>query len=90
MFAPCELLTSQTIPKKPHKKLRSFFGEDERVYIMDAKHTGNIGRFLNVSKYCITKFKNIYTEYLVGIRKDMVFITVVVLVSNISLTLIAT
>ncbi|KAK4320792.1 hypothetical protein Pmani_008367 [Petrolisthes manimaculis] len=47
MFGPSELLTSQTITKKPHKKLRSFFGDDERVYIMDAKHTGNIGRFLN-------------------------------------------
>lgn len=32
------------------KSVRDFFGEDEAVYIMDAKTTGNIGRYLNVSK----------------------------------------
>lgn len=31
------------------KSVRDFFGEDEAVYIMDAKTTGNIGRYLNVS-----------------------------------------
>lgn len=30
------------------KSVRDFFGEDEAVYIMDAKTTGNIGRYLNV------------------------------------------
>lgn len=28
--------------------VRDYFGEDEAVYIMDAKTTGNIGRYLNV------------------------------------------
>lgn len=28
--------------------IRLLFGKDENVYIMDAKSTGNIGRFLNV------------------------------------------
>ncbi|XP_012288677.1 histone-lysine N-methyltransferase eggless [Orussus abietinus] len=31
------------------KSVRDFFGEDEAVYIMDAKTTGNIGRYLNHS-----------------------------------------
>lgn len=35
-------------PQKSHKSIRDYFGKDEAVYIMDAKHTGNIGRFLNV------------------------------------------
>lgn len=32
-----------------HKSVREMFGADEAVYIMDAKNSGNIGRFLNVS-----------------------------------------
>ena len=36
-----------TSPKK--QSLRDYYGEDEQVYIMDAKKAGNIGRFLNVS-----------------------------------------
>ncbi|KAI4479208.1 hypothetical protein M0804_011347 [Polistes exclamans] len=31
------------------KSVRDFYGEDEAVYIMDAKTTGNIGRYLNHS-----------------------------------------
>ncbi|XP_011866930.1 PREDICTED: histone-lysine N-methyltransferase SETDB1 [Vollenhovia emeryi] len=31
------------------KSVRDYFGEDEAVYIMDAKTTGNIGRYLNHS-----------------------------------------
>ncbi|XP_012264079.2 histone-lysine N-methyltransferase SETDB1 [Athalia rosae] len=31
------------------KSVREYFGEDEAVYIMDAKTTGNIGRYLNHS-----------------------------------------
>lgn len=31
------------------KSIRSFFGKDEAVYIMDAKKAGNIGRYFNVS-----------------------------------------
>ncbi|KRT84107.1 SET domain-containing protein [Oryctes borbonicus] len=32
-----------------YKSVRELFGTDEDVYIMDAKNTGNIGRFLNHS-----------------------------------------
>ena len=36
--------------KKPkHKSTRLYFGEEEDVYIMDAKSIGNIGRYLNHS-----------------------------------------
>ncbi|XP_058793331.1 histone-lysine N-methyltransferase eggless isoform X2 [Phymastichus coffea] len=37
------------IDKAQFKSVRDFFGEDEAVYIMDAKTTGNIGRYLNHS-----------------------------------------
>lgn len=37
------------IDRDSFKSVRDFFGEDEAVYIMDAKTTGNIGRYLNVS-----------------------------------------
>lgn len=36
------------IERPKFKSVRDFFGEDEAVYIMDAKTTGNIGRYLNV------------------------------------------
>lgn len=32
-----------------YTSVRELFGEDECVYVMDAKNAGNIGRFLNVS-----------------------------------------
>lgn len=47
-FAPSQLLASPTMIK-PRQSVRDYFGRDEAVYIMDAKHTGNIGRFLNHS-----------------------------------------
>ena len=31
------------------KKIRELYGENEHCYVMDAKNTGNIGRYLNVS-----------------------------------------
>lgn len=34
--------------KRKYKSVRKMYGEDETVYIMDAKTCGNIGRFLNV------------------------------------------
>lgn len=37
------------IERSTLKSVRDYFGEDEAVYIMDAKTTGNIGRYLNVS-----------------------------------------
>lgn len=39
------------IERSAFKSVRDYFGEDEAVYIMDAKTTGNIGRYLNVSKH---------------------------------------
>jgi len=38
------------IERLTFKSVRDYFGEDEAVYIMDAKTTGNIGRYLNVRK----------------------------------------
>lgn len=35
------------------KSVRKMFGDDEVCYIMDAKNTGNIGRYLNVSRCLI-------------------------------------
>lgn len=33
-----------------YKSIRKFYGKNESVYIMDAKKSGNIGRYFNVSK----------------------------------------
>lgn len=46
------------IEKGQFTSVRDFFGEDEAVYIMDAKTTGNIGRYLNVNdtSKCQTTF----------------------------------
>lgn len=38
------------IERPAFKSVRDYFGEDEAVYIMDAKTTGNIGRYLNVGE----------------------------------------
>lgn len=48
-------MASNTMPlntdpdEERSKSIRSFFGKDEAVYIMDAKKAGNIGRYFNVS-----------------------------------------
>lgn len=44
------------IERPKFKSVRDFFGEDEAVYIMDAKTTGNIGRYLNVRYISIEIF----------------------------------
>ncbi|XP_065169698.1 histone-lysine N-methyltransferase eggless [Atheta coriaria] len=36
-------------PTSKYPSVRTLFGKDENVYIMDAKSTGNLGRFLNHS-----------------------------------------
>lgn len=41
-------LEPKQIERSTFKSVRDYFGEDEAVYIMDAKTTGNIGRYLNV------------------------------------------
>lgn len=33
------------------KKTREFYGPNEHCYVMDAKSTGNIGRYLNVRMF---------------------------------------
>lgn len=42
------------------KSIRKAFGKDENVYIMDAKKTGNIGRYFNVSVLCLCIYIFIY------------------------------
>ncbi|KAG5343984.1 SETB1 methyltransferase, partial [Acromyrmex heyeri] len=42
-------LEPNQIERPTFKSVRDYFGEDEAVYIMDAKTTGNIGRYLNHS-----------------------------------------
>lgn len=46
-------MASNSMPEdpdeEPSKSIRSLFGKDEAVYVMDAKKTGNIGRYFNVS-----------------------------------------
>ncbi|XP_018371406.1 PREDICTED: histone-lysine N-methyltransferase SETDB1 isoform X1 [Trachymyrmex cornetzi] len=42
-------LEPNQIERLTFKSVRDYFGEDEAVYIMDAKTTGNIGRYLNHS-----------------------------------------
>lgn len=37
--------------ERKYKSVRTMFGENENVYIMDARTCGNIGRFLNVIKF---------------------------------------
>lgn len=44
-----DLTVEAQIDRPNFKSVRDFFGEDEAVYIMDAKTTGNIGRYLNHS-----------------------------------------
>lgn len=43
-------LSSGAVPKKKARTqpLRKFFGQNEEIYVMDAKITGNIGRYFNV------------------------------------------
>lgn len=36
-----------------YKSIRKFYGKNEAVYIMDAKKTGNIGRYFNVRHFCM-------------------------------------
>lgn len=50
------------IERSNFKSVRDFFGEDEAVYIMDAKTNGNIGRYLNVSD--MTNCEIIYNSFL--------------------------
>lgn len=52
--------TLQT-PTTKYRSVRKFFGRNEYCYIMDAKKTGNIGRYFNVSFFfnCIMNFINV-------------------------------
>lgn len=50
---PGPTVTQSKAPKEktevPPKKTRELYGPNEHCYVMDAKSTGNIGRYLNVS-----------------------------------------
>ncbi|XP_076063214.1 histone-lysine N-methyltransferase eggless-like isoform X2 [Oratosquilla oratoria] len=48
--------------KKLRKSVRDFYGEDEAVYIMDAKQTGNIGRYLNHSCQPNVFVQNVFVD----------------------------
>lgn len=53
---PISFLPSQTPVQEENtttKSIRKYFGKNEAVYIMDAKKTGNIGRYFNVSDYSL-------------------------------------
>lgn len=51
--------TKKKKEKKQFTSIRTYYGDNEDdVYIMDAKGTGNIGRYLNVS--CLEKKKVFY------------------------------
>lgn len=43
------------MPKKRSRPqpLRKFYGQNEEIYVMDAKITGNIGRYFNVREMMI-------------------------------------
>lgn len=47
-------MASDTMPDDPDddhrsRSIRALYGKDEAVYVMDAKKTGNMGRYFNVS-----------------------------------------
>lgn len=74
---PISFMPAQKPQEEPTtaKSIRKFFGKNEAVYIMDAKKTGNIGRYFNVScnlrpmqsrllKILFQKFYLIFTAFL--------------------------
>ncbi|VVC45391.1 Post-SET domain,Methyl-CpG DNA binding,Pre-SET domain,SET domain,DNA-binding domain [Cinara cedri] len=46
----------------PTKPMREYFGDNESVYIMDAKTSGNIGRYLNHSCSPNTYVQNVFVD----------------------------
>lgn len=46
----------------PLKSMREYFGNNESVYIMDAKTSGNIGRYLNHSCSPNTFVQNVFVD----------------------------
>ncbi|ODM97156.1 Histone-lysine N-methyltransferase eggless [Orchesella cincta] len=54
----------QISPRKKKKRpsARTFFGTDESVYIMDAKSTGNLGRYLNHSCMPNVFVQNVFVD----------------------------
>lgn len=45
---PAQPLPKTTDEEVPAKRTRELYGANENCYVMDAKSTGNIGRYLNV------------------------------------------
>lgn len=48
-FDPSSETMEESTNNPKFKSVRKMFGDEEVCYIMDAKNTGNIGRYLNVS-----------------------------------------
>ena len=46
---PADKERAAKLDKLPVRRTRELYGEDESVIVMDAKSTGNIGRWMNVS-----------------------------------------
>lgn len=42
-------ITENDVHESKYPSVRDLYGQNEEVYIMDAKTHGNIGRYLNVS-----------------------------------------
>lgn len=49
---------------EPFKSVREYFGNNESVYIIDNKTSGNIGRYLNHSCYPNTFIQNVFVDTL--------------------------
>jgi len=47
---------------EPSKSVREYFGNNESVYIIDSKISGNIGRFLNHSCSPNTFVQNVFVD----------------------------
>lgn len=48
--------TDSGAPPKPSRAFRKLYGKNEKVYIMDAKLCGNVGRYFNVRFYLLCNF----------------------------------
>lgn len=48
--------TDSGAPPKPSRVFRKLHGKNEKVYIMDAKLCGNVGRYFNVSWFSFPRF----------------------------------
>ncbi|KFB45627.1 histone-lysine n-methyltransferase [Anopheles sinensis] len=52
---------SSPVPAKP-KRLRQLYGKNEQIYVMDAKKTGNLGRYFNHSCVPNLVVQNVFVD----------------------------